>query len=174
MNTALIRLEKKIVIDAAAVSSDTTHEELKKLWNYCKTEIEYFHQRFGRRYNWTEIREQVKKELVHTIDEYGQATARFLAYRLPQIAGLFEIESSLVIEGSRTEIAGFTTEASSLVLHYFLRTEPLTLIDTIGDRLLLSKGNMQKNMIDGVEIANTFMLALNNDYSISNYARLKI
>jgi hypothetical protein len=116
----------------------------------------------------------VKKELVHTIDEYGQATARFLAYRLPQIAGLFEIESSLVIEGSRTEIAGFTTEASSLVLHYFLRTEPLTLIDTIGDRLLLSKGNMQKNMIDGVEIANTFMLALNNDYSISNYARLKI
>lgn len=140
MEPAIIRLAKKLELTAA-----TTHSELIQLWNGINENIQHLNSRRGSSpLNWRNIHQRFKDDLIREATDYGEGIRQLLRNRLPYEINLTASERSFVIESSRTEIADFTEQPQSLVLNYFLITEQLTLIDAIGDRLLLAKGDHTK------------------------------
>lgn len=168
MNPAIIRLAKKLVL-----ASSTSHAELKELWSGINQNIETINARRSSKLNWKEIHSRNKEELIAEATEFGEFIRKTLQSKLPEEANMSLIEKSLQIESSRTEIADFTSEPGSLILHYSLITERLTLIDHIGNQLLLAKEDAAGELVKGSTIQNTFCLDISKGYEIIQYSRLE-
>jgi hypothetical protein len=92
--------------------------------------------------------DSLKKQMPHLQDFYGRGI-------------LFETYKFEVVE---SDITDFTSH--KIAVHYI--TETLTLLETFGDKLLLSYGDRNKQLSESIEDA--FILALKPNISIGSYS----
>jgi hypothetical protein len=171
MNPAIIRLSKKIII-----RFNEPNEDLNRMWNSINENIEDLIQRRSNRgrLNWKTIHDRYRQQFNKDASDYGEGVLQWLKYRYPESIDLTSHERELKLEMARTEIHDFTEEINSLVLHFFLITEPLLFIGHIGSRLLLGKKELIPAFQKGELIQNTFTLNLDDNYDIVEYTRIKI
>jgi hypothetical protein len=100
-------------------------------------------------------------------------TLQMIGYRLPDNLTFSTKEKDIKIESCKTETYDFTEEPNSLILYYFLITEHLLLIDSIGDRLILTKKETLERYNRGEVLDDIFTINLNNNYDIVEYIKLK-
>lgn len=167
MQSGIIRLSKKFVL-----TSQTMHPHLVQLWNWVNENIEEINGRRASKLQWSNLHHSYKTKLTQQATEFGEGTRQqFLRSRFPDDKSVIHAEKSLGIEQSRTEIADFTGEHKSLVLDYYLITERLMLLGTIGERLLLSKIEEANSGVASSVPLQTFSINFSKDYDIVEYAR---
>jgi hypothetical protein len=105
--------------------------------------------------------------------DHGEGFLRqFLNYQFPAGEKFTRAEKKLRIEKTLTELVSFNDQPDSLVLHYILVTERLTLLDNLGNQLILVKGDQKAELLSGTLINDTFIIKLEDDYSIYEYEKI--
>jgi len=170
MSPAIIRLSKKIILDV-----NTKHSELVQLRRDVNENIEHFKKRVSNiNLNWDGLHQRYKNDLIGQATDYGEGTRQHLKNRLPDNINLTEGERTLIMESSKTQIIDFSEQPDSLIMHYHLITEKLTLLDAVGHCIIIARGDKEDLVQSAANITSTFSINLKDGYDIVEYKRIKI
>jgi len=164
MRSALIKLSKKIL-----VGSDISNEHLRRLFDMVASEIDHWKRirPFG---EWQQVPDLFRQNVNKSASEYGESILKqFLKNKLPEMENTTTAEKNLIFEKAAVEILRFVNDLSTLEFYYCLYSEPLTLIDSIQDSLILAKGDHQTELLNGTTIHHLFSLCLSDGYEICEY-----
>lgn len=166
MRPALIRLTKKIQINATS-----ENENFRKLYEDVFDEIQFFRQTYGFT-SWGQVAH--RQDLVNRINaratEFSEGILHtLLRHKLPTNEIQNDLEKTFLIEYSKSEVSDFNESQNSLVLQCFLTTELFTVIDSIGEILLLAKGDRTTELLNKQLIENVFTFNPWHTYLIHQY-----
>lgn len=179
MKKAMISITKKLVIDNsvtdtilreifdAAYSEVTIFFQNARVVNYSLTSTEYNMQQIGNRVNHSAQAAAINAlfKLNGIIPNFWDDSKR-INFKTPSIRGGYfpEVEVIEYIQGQKERFK----------IAVYFKTEPLILLDSIGQKLLLSVPHKIDGVVQSQEIiANTFFLQLTDDLFFSDYTPLQ-
>lgn len=166
MSPAIIRLSKRYLID------DNAEHQFKILYNDVKNVLSSLKKSFGST-SWKDLDATNKSLISEMFSEYAEGTYIQLRKRWPTWHASFDsFQREVRVEGWNAKVIDFDNQFDNLLLEFSLVTETLTVVDSIGDFVIVSKGNMVKELNMGQLIKNLIKVEITDDYNFAEYSRI--